>query len=323
MPSKLNTFGEKFRQQKLPAWQPNYTSNKTIFALLLIGVGFISIGVIVLVTTNSVQEYTKIYTHCNLDNDRPNSQSIDCAHYTSDFQGLECKCRVSLNIPKKMKSPIYIYYGLTNFYQNHRMYVKSKDSNQLLGKVWKPEDLSADCGDYRVHNGKAVSPCGIIPNTIFNDTFIIKYEGKNVIINEEGISWETDRMYKFNNPTNYNISQMTKPTNWHKDITEFDNHLGYKSEKLIVWMRLSAYPNFRKAYGRIEKDLEAGIYNISINYNYPVDVFNGEKSIILSTTSYLGGKNRFIGIMYVLSGVSGIDYRSMDRNVNAIWGLEE
>ena len=31
-----------------------------------------------------------------------------------------------------MDPPIYMYYKLTHFYQNHRMYVKSRDDSQLV-----------------------------------------------------------------------------------------------------------------------------------------------------------------------------------------------
>jgi hypothetical protein len=28
-----------------------------------------------------------------------------------------------------------MYYGLTDFYQNHRTYIESRDDDQLLGKI--------------------------------------------------------------------------------------------------------------------------------------------------------------------------------------------
>ena len=34
-----------------------------------------------------------------------------------------------------MKAPVYFYYKLENFYQNHRRYVKSRNDDQLAGKV--------------------------------------------------------------------------------------------------------------------------------------------------------------------------------------------
>lgn len=44
-------------------------------------------------------------------------------------------CNLALTIPSTMKSPVYFYYKLENFYQNHRRYVKSRNDDQLAGKV--------------------------------------------------------------------------------------------------------------------------------------------------------------------------------------------
>lgn len=43
-----------------------------------------------------------------------------------------------------MKGPVYVYYQLDNFYQNHRRYVKSRDSSQLNGQYILPDKLT-DC----------------------------------------------------------------------------------------------------------------------------------------------------------------------------------
>lgn len=56
-------------------------------------------------------------------------------------------------------------------------------------------------------------------------------------------------------------------------------------------MRTSGLPDFRKLWGRIETDLETGEYIFNIGNNYNVDEFSGSKSIILSTSGPLGGKN--------------------------------
>lgn len=34
-----------------------------------------------------------------------------------------------------MESPVFVYYGLTNFYQNHRKYLISRDYEQLNGAI--------------------------------------------------------------------------------------------------------------------------------------------------------------------------------------------
>ena len=60
-------------------------------------------------------------------------------------------------------------------------------------------------------------------------------------------------------------------------------------EHFIVWMRTAGLPNFRKLYGKIDKDLKAGTYYLHVNNNYDVSSFNGNKSFVMSTTNILGG----------------------------------
>ena len=62
---------------------------------------------------------------------------------------------------------VYIYYGLDNFYQNHRRYVKSRDDNQLLGSSMKTH--SSNCSPFdKDSKGQLYAPCGAIANSLFN-----------------------------------------------------------------------------------------------------------------------------------------------------------
>lgn len=78
-------------------------------------------------------------------------------------------------------------------------------------------------------------------------------------------------------------------------------------EDLIVWMRTAALPNFRKLYGKIEEDLDADdVVVVHLWNNYNTYSFGGKKKIVLSTSSWLGGKNDFLGLANLFVGSSCI-----------------
>ena len=59
----------------------------------------------------------------------------------------------------------------------------------------------------------------------------------------------------------------------------------------------------KKLWGKINGDLEKGKYYVVIHNNYDVSQFGGEKSLILTTASSLGGKMIFLGVISLSVGV--------------------
>ena len=53
-------------------------------------------------------------------------------------------CQLKFNeVTEKISGPIYVYYELGQFYQNHRRYVKSRNDIQLAGNYLNVSDLAS------------------------------------------------------------------------------------------------------------------------------------------------------------------------------------
>lgn len=104
-------------------------------------------------------------------------------------------------LKKDFVGDVFMYYGLTNFYQNHRRYVKSRDDNQLLGEF--SSEVSSDCIPFNLNgDGTAIVPCGAIANSLFNDTLrLTSVSYGNIPVLNTGIAWPSDKEIKFRNPS--------------------------------------------------------------------------------------------------------------------------
>ena len=107
---------------------------------------------------------------------------------------------------------------------------------------------------------------------VYADTLVINRTGLPLRFDRTDISWQSDRDTRFQNnngSTTTPDSNNVQPKNWLSDITNLTN--GLQNEDLIVWFRVSAFPNFIKLYARVRVDgrdsLPAGDYSLNVNYN--------------------------------------------------------
>lgn len=295
-----------FTQQKMAAWQPILSPPWVIGTFLVIFAIFTPLGVLILLASNGVVEFELDYTDACVMNVNPNTGARNCS------------VEMKIELPQPMKAPIYMYYKLENFYQNHRRYASNRDDYQLAGNIRKASQLG-DCSPIIVYGPDqsvtdvpdelVYNPCGLIAWSMFNDTFVLKnattticdgLQPEKSLCTKKGIAWSSDVEVKFKEP------KERKNRMWPQDYYNETGHIIPKisDEDFIVWMRTAALPNFRKLYRIINTDLKNGSYTIHIEQRYPVKDFGGRKKIILSTSSWIGGKNLFLAIAYL--SVAGI-----------------
>lgn len=208
--------------------------------------------------------------------------------------GAGTTCAVSVTAKETLTAPVYVYYELGNYFQNHRAYVRDLDYFELSGDTNK-----GLCTTHKTTStGAAIVPCGVQAWSYFNDTFSVKLDGVTTAINDADIAWDADRKYRFGNfpAQNLNTDQATRGGATVSGNLRDDQHF-------VTWMRTAALSNFRKLVGKIEIDIPKGTnITFEISNLYNTYVFDGSKSIVLATNSWIGGYNPVLPALYMLVG---------------------
>ncbi|KAI0137817.1 Lem3/Cdc50 [Hypoxylon sp. NC0597] len=334
-----------FRQQRLKAWQPILTPKTVIPLFFVIGIICAPIGGLLIYASSTVKELRIDYTNCFRDAPTDAAAPMDTSLVFPSFKENNTidalwqrafpinatyggftvenltRCTLTFKIPEEMSQPVLLYYRLENFYQNHRRYVASFFDKQLAGDDVTYDDVYASsCQPLAVNETlrKAYYPCGLIANSLFNDTI-----GNPILLNapaQEGtlnqtyemkntsIAWESDKdLYKPRVSTN--LDNIIPPPNWQirypngTYTAEFPPPNLHEDEHFIVWMRTAGLPTFSKLYGRNDTSpMQVGTYSLDIIDNFRTDQYQGKKSIVITTLSVMGGKNNFLGILWLVVG---------------------
>ena len=163
----------------------------------IIGVIFAPIGGVLLWASGQVSEFTINYTNCEFSAPNTTFADIPSDQYSYSISGngqipftnpqwsfnsnlaaaagQQYACTLRFTVPKTLDASVFMYYKLTNYFQNHRRYVKSFNSDQLKGVAQTANQLNSDglCKplDQNYTNNLPVYPCGLIANSVFNGEF--------------------------------------------------------------------------------------------------------------------------------------------------------
>lgn len=213
-------------------------------------------------------------------------------------------CSLQFSVSDDLKPPVLLYYRLTNFYQNHRRYVKSLATEQLKGTAVNNNSLG-DCAPLNTEKrtGKPYYPCGLIANSVFNDTFLNpiqlnpRYSSQDNItynMTSQGIAWNSDKALY--GSTKYKLEDIAVPPNWALRFPD-----GYTAESpppkldddegFQVWMRTAGLPSFSKLALRNDNEtMQCGTYQVDIHDRMFLEfAFDDRLTIIRFSGHYVRG----------------------------------
>ena len=99
----------------MKAWQPVPTLTKTIIMFFILSGIFLGIGIPMIILSQNLNENSLRY------------DNLGTANCTGTV------CNVTFEVTSYLQAPVFVYYEIHNFYQNHRLYASSYSYDQLIG----------------------------------------------------------------------------------------------------------------------------------------------------------------------------------------------
>ena len=193
----------RIAQQTLPTVFPRAYPSCVLPSFFVIGIIFLVLGSIILRSSDDVFIAVHRYDNQNRYQHIPSDPSINIQQGRRTFtvngtmQSQGSLARVLFSLSKDLAPPIYLYYGLSNFYQNYLDYHDGRSALQLAGSpitsslrykcepFLTPGSLDGRGGTPMVlRNGSASAttvsysdftyyPCGVTAWSMFNDSFTL------------------------------------------------------------------------------------------------------------------------------------------------------
>ena len=178
-----------FKQQRLKAWTPVLRPRGVVAILASFGVFCGAVGLAVGgIFDDGAVAASKTYDG--------KGRGSDACHIAVADEGKVCEVRITLD--EDMKRPIRVYYEIENFHQNHRNYMKSFSWDQLTHPgTPRSESYLEDyyCMPLVKNGSRILHPCGVVPNTLFNDVITLVEPG-DLRLKEDGIDPAPKMLYK-------------------------------------------------------------------------------------------------------------------------------
>jgi len=296
-----------YGQQELPCERVHYTARGVSRFTGFIGGFLVLLGLLAYYQSQAAAQVRLVYDapgdgFTNLGGERPMGtrddelfSMTDCVKGDSD-KDLVCK----VTVPRNMTSPILVYYGLGQFYQNFVSYLKSEVPAELEGKNVSQSARAFKCqgNRFQMRDGKIVVPCGSKATSLFNDTLEIT----GVDINKKDLAWPSD-VARYSNPPDYGKRSDTLYLHdLYPDVVSEND--GVKSEAFAQWMRPAAMGRVWNKYGWLHEDLHAG-QKLELKIRDEFVTSEGtSKMFVLTEKNLFGGRHDGLGLCFMVCGVN-------------------